>query len=151
MGITMTMTGRSGKPGRPSFFPIRAHLLTTSRRPVVVLLLRISRALSEGYSAPAGAYRQCCRDCGPGHHCLREGIGAPFPSPAKTCTGSFVAEAGTDMFARPYVLFCEREPEIRIEEVQTIGNLPFGSEGHQPGYGPLRLRGFGLYELLRHL
>ena len=30
MGITMTMTGRSGKPGRPSFFPIRAHLLTTS-------------------------------------------------------------------------------------------------------------------------
>jgi hypothetical protein len=30
MGITMTMTGRSGKPGRPSFFPIRAHLLTTT-------------------------------------------------------------------------------------------------------------------------
>ena len=29
MGITMTTTGRSGKPGRPSFFPIRAHLLTT--------------------------------------------------------------------------------------------------------------------------
>ena len=29
MGITMTMTGRSGKPGRPSFFPIMAHLLTT--------------------------------------------------------------------------------------------------------------------------
>ena len=31
MGITMTMTGRSGKPGRPSFFPIRAHLLTTCK------------------------------------------------------------------------------------------------------------------------
>ena len=30
MGITMTTTGRSGKPGRLSFFPIRAHLLTTS-------------------------------------------------------------------------------------------------------------------------
>ncbi len=33
MGITMrlmtTATGRSGKPERPSFFPIRAHLLTT--------------------------------------------------------------------------------------------------------------------------
>ena len=31
MGITMTTTGRSGKPGRPSFFPIRAHLLTTCK------------------------------------------------------------------------------------------------------------------------
>jgi hypothetical protein len=34
MGVTMrtmtTVTGRSGKPERPSFFPIRAHLLTTS-------------------------------------------------------------------------------------------------------------------------
>ena len=29
MGITMIITGRSGKPERPSFFPIRAHLLTT--------------------------------------------------------------------------------------------------------------------------
>ena len=34
MGITIrtmtTATGRSGKPERPSFFPIRAHLLTTT-------------------------------------------------------------------------------------------------------------------------
>ena len=31
MGITMIITGRSGKPERPSFFPIRAHLLTTCK------------------------------------------------------------------------------------------------------------------------
>lgn len=38
MGITMIITGRSGKPERPSFFPIRAHLLTTGQRPAVVSL-----------------------------------------------------------------------------------------------------------------
>ena len=31
MGITMTATGRSGKPERPSFLSRRAHLLTTPK------------------------------------------------------------------------------------------------------------------------
>ena len=97
----------------------------------------------------AESARQCCRDCGPDHHCLRGGNGAPFPPPAKTCHRQFYRSAGSDRFARSCFLFCERETE-RLE-VKTIGNLPSGSEGHQPRHGPLRLRGFGLHELLRHL
>jgi hypothetical protein len=38
MGITMTVTGRWGKPERPSFLSRRAHLLTTARRTAVVSL-----------------------------------------------------------------------------------------------------------------
>ena len=37
---------------------------------------------------------QCCRDCGPGHHCLRGGIGDCSLRLRKPATGSFVAEAG---------------------------------------------------------
>ena len=73
-----------------------------------------------------------------------------FPRLRKPATGSFVAEAGTGRVARTCILFCEREPEKRIE-VKTLGNLPFGGESHQPRHRPFRLRGLGLYELLRHL
>ena len=38
MGITMIVTGRLGKPERPSFLSRRAHLLTTARRAAVVSL-----------------------------------------------------------------------------------------------------------------
>ena len=68
----------------------------------------------------------------------------------KPATGSFFAEAGTDMFARPAFSFAKENQKKRIE-VKTIGNLPFGSEGHQPRGRPFRLRGLGLHELLCHL
>ena len=93
---------------------------------------------------------QCCRDCDPGHHCLRGGIGAPIPPPAKTCTRQLCRRGRANQKVSPCFLFCERETEKRLE-VRTIGNLPFGGEGHQPWRRTLGLRGLGLYELLRHL
>ena len=56
MGITMIVTGRLGKPERPSFF-IPKGALTHHRAacPAVVLLLRISRALCEADCALFGA------------------------------------------------------------------------------------------------
>ena len=48
MGITIrtmtTVMGRSGKPERPSFFPIRAHLLTTCEAGGGTLLRRVVRS-----------------------------------------------------------------------------------------------------------
>ena len=56
MGIMMIVTGRLGKPERPSFF-IPKGALTHHRAacPAVVLLLRISRALCEADCALFGA------------------------------------------------------------------------------------------------
>ena len=50
MGITMTVTGRLGKPERPSFLSRRAHLLTTAPRggagiPPVGRAVRSSRSI----------------------------------------------------------------------------------------------------------
>ena len=118
---------------------------------VVVLLLRISRALSEGDAAPVGAYSQCCRDCGPGHHCLRGGIAAAFPPPAKTCYRQLYRRGRDGQVCPPLHSLLRKRTRKRIEEVKTIGDLSFGGEGHQPRNGPLRMRGLGLYELLRHL
>ena len=67
----------------------------------------------------------------------------------KPATGSFIAEAGRLKNDRPAFSLSQREPE-RLE-VKTIGNLPFGGEGHQPRNRSFRLRSLGLYELLRHL
>ena len=100
-------------------------------------------------AAPAGAYSQCCQDCGPGHRWLRGGIAAALSPPAKTCHRQLYRRGRDGHVARPCFLFCERETE-RLE-VKTIGNLPFGGEGHQSRNWPLRLRGLGLHELLRHL
>ena len=78
MGITMIVTGRLGKPERPSFLSRRAHLLTT--RIAGGGMACSQRALSEGDAAPSGAYSQCCQDCDPGHHCLRGGDRRADPS-----------------------------------------------------------------------
>jgi len=68
MGITIrtmtTVTGRSGKPGRPSFFPIRAHLLTTCEAgggiPPSGRAVRSARR----FALSAESARQCRRACG---------------------------------------------------------------------------------------
>ena len=62
----------------------------------------------------AGAYSQCCRDCGPGHHCLRGGNGAPFPPPAKTCHRQLYRSAESDRFARPCFLFAAKRNRKKI-------------------------------------
>ena len=54
MGITMTTKGRSGKPGRPTFFPIRAHLLTTCEAGGGIPPSRSGRALCEADCALCG-------------------------------------------------------------------------------------------------
>ena len=67
----------------------------------------------------AGAYSQCCRDCDPGHHCLRGGNGALFPPPAKTCHCTRHALRVRQLYrrgrdghvCRPCFLFGERETE----------------------------------------
>ena len=46
MGITMTVTGRLGKPERPSFLSRRAHLLTTSSSQAPYLSPRRKRQVS---------------------------------------------------------------------------------------------------------
>ena len=51
----------------------------------VVLPLCVSRALCEADCTLCGERQPMLPDCGPGHHCLREGSAAAFPSPAKTC------------------------------------------------------------------
>ena len=59
MGITMTTTGRSGKPGRVSFLPIRAHLHTTCESgggiPPVGRAVRSARRIA----LSADSARQC--------------------------------------------------------------------------------------------
>ena len=102
-------------------------------------------------AGPAGAYSQCCRDCGPGHHCLRGGIAAAFPPPAKTCYRQLYRRGRDGQVCPPLHSLLRKRTRKRIEEVKTIGDLSFGGEGHQPRNGPLRMRGLGLYELLRHL
>lgn len=91
MGITIrtmtTVMGRSGKPERPSFFPIRAHLLTTALRAAVVSLPLVGPcALPE---ASAGCFsrggRQCrsfsnCRHC----LCGWQRAAAPFAALQQT-------------------------------------------------------------------
>ena len=74
MGFTIrtmtTVMGRSGKPERPSFFPIRAHLLTTCEAgggiPPSGRAVRSARRIA----LSAESARQCRRACGVGRHCL---------------------------------------------------------------------------------
>ena len=86
--FSVTGVGRSGRPGRSAFFyPEGRTYSPPGHRPGGGSLpggqvVRSARRIA----LSAESASQCCRDCGPGHHCLREGIGSPFPSPAKTCT-----------------------------------------------------------------
>ena len=70
MGITMTVTGRLGKPERPSFLSRRAHLLTTCEAGGGIPPSS-GRALCEADAAVATASRQCHITCGYCRHRLR--------------------------------------------------------------------------------
>jgi len=134
-----------------SFFPKGALTHHRAAGPAVVLPRCVRRALCEADAAPAGAYSQCCRDCGLGHHCLRGVDQCADPLRLrKPAPGSFIAEAGHPKSLACF-LFCERETEKGNTEVIATGNIPLGGEGHQQRHRSIRMRSIGLYELLRHL
>ena len=71
MGITMTVTGRLGKPERPSFLSRRAHLLTTARRAAVVSLPLVGPcALPEASAGCVSRGGRQCRSFSNCRHCL---------------------------------------------------------------------------------
>ena len=145
--------GVLGEPGRSVFFiSRRAHLLTTCPLGRRWYCRDASGARSARRIAlSAESASQCCRDCGPGHHCLCGGSGTPLPPSAKTCHRQLYRRGGAKQKCSPCFLFCERETEKVNTEVIATGNIPPGSESHQQRHGPIRMRSIGLYELLRHL
>lgn len=121
MGITMTTTGRSGKPGRPSFFPIRAHLLTTGQRPAVISLSPVGPCALRGglrslRRAPDNAAAYPCRHCLCGWQTAYASFAPSLqtvvlfrdnlpPVCDKSAIGSFIA-AMDDVFPAPSIFFC---------------------------------------------
>ncbi len=82
MGITMIATG--GVPGNRSvllFSPKGALTHHRATGPAVVAFPVARPARSpRGIALSTESARQCCRDCGPGHHCLRGGDRRADPS-----------------------------------------------------------------------
>ena len=127
MGITIrtmtTVMGRSGKPERPSFFPIRAHLLTTCEAgggiPPSGRAVRSARLIA----LSAESTRQCrCVPLPPLSVRLVEGLclvclfaanrcplpGQPATRLRKPATGSFVAEMDDAIPHRPFSFVCAK-------------------------------------------
>lgn len=115
MGITIrtmtTVMGRSGKPERLSFFPIRAHLLTTARRAAVVSLPLVgSCALPEastGCFSRGGRQFRSFSNC---RHCLC-GWQKAFASFASSLQITVPALG---------------QPAIRLRKPATAQGTPFG-------------------------
>ena len=123
MGITLSMTGRSGKPERPSFLSRRAHLLTTCEAgggiPPSGRAVRSARRIA----LSAESARQCRRACGllsslpvrlaDGCRliCIFAANRCPHPGQPSTrlrkpATGSFVAEMDDAIPHRPFSFVC---------------------------------------------
>ena len=130
------------------FIPKGALTHHRAAGPAVVLPRCVRRALCEADCALFGE-RQTMPPC------LRAAVAIVCAEGAvrlslslrKPAPGSFVVEPGHPAC----FLFCERETEKGNTEVIATGNIPPGSEGHQQGHGPIRVRSIGLYELFRHL
>ena len=174
MGITIrtmtTVMGRSGKPERPSFFPIRAHLLTTCEAgggiPPSGRAVRSARLIA----LSAESTRQCrCVPLPPLSVRLVEGLclvclfaanrcpltGQPATRLRKPANGSFIA-AMDGCFPAPSIFFCRAKrnktaPCRGRKDVIDHGDLSSGSKGRESWRRSLRLRGVGLSELQRHL
>ena len=147
MGITMTMTGRSGKPGRPSFFPIRAHLLTTCKAgggiPPFSRAVRSSRSIRRMLLQRG---RQCRSVSLPSLSVrLADGLrlvclfaanrcpltGQPATRLRKPANGSFIA-AMDGCFPAPSIFFCRAKrnktaPCRGRKDVIDYGDLSSGS------------------------
>ena len=126
MGITMTMTGRSGKPGRPSFFPIRAHLLTTCEAGGGIPPFGRAVRSARRFALSAESARQCRRSCGLRSSlpvrladgcrliCIFVANRCPCPGQSATrlrkpATGSFVAEMDDAIPHRPFSFAASKE------------------------------------------
>ena len=122
MGITLSMTGRSGKPERPSFLSRRAHLLTTCEAgggiPPFGRAVRSARRIA----LSAESARQCRRACwrrsslpvrladGCRLICIFAANRCPHPGQPSTrlrkpATGSFAAVMD-DASPAPSIFFC---------------------------------------------
>ena len=142
--------GVLGNRGAPLSFFRRAHLLTTgplARRWYCRVASGARSARRIALSAESAS--QCCRDCGPGHHCLCGGSGTPLPPPAKTCHRQLLRR-GRGSHVWPPLLSLLRKRN-RKRRMRTNSDIPLGSEGHQQRRGSICLRSICLYELFRHL
>ena len=145
MGITMTVTGRLGKPERPSFLSRRAHLLTTCEAgggiPPFGRAVRSARRIA----LSAESARQCRRTCGVGRHCLCgwqtavasfasslqivvPALGQPATRLRQTCHRQLCRRDGR-CHPAPSIFFCLRQKKQK--------RLPAGSRKDVIHYGDL--------------
>ena len=167
MGITMTVTGRLGKPERPSFLSRRAHLLTTARRAAVVSLPLVGPcALPE---ASAGYFSRgadnAAEPLGIGRHCLCGWQTAfalfasslqtvvPFrdnlPPACENLPPAALSQLWTMLLRTVHFLLSRQKKQNRPlqlgrKEVKDYGDLSPGSEGGKPRGRPFCLRSFRL-------
>lgn len=165
----------------PLLFSRRAHLLTTGTGQRWYPSLRSGRALCEADCALCGERQTmppslrasvviaCAagRRLPPHLHLCSKSLspsGATCHPPAKTCHCTRHALRVRQLSRRdgrchpaPSIFFCMRQkkqkrlPAGSRKDVIHYGDLSPGSKGHKPWGGPLRLRGFRLSELFRHL
>ena len=142
--------GVPGDRGAPLFLSRRAHLLTT-------------RAAGGGMASGQRALCEAdCALCGERQPILpglrsqsslavrRDRYAVPFA--CENLPPAALSQRQGESKKIALLSLCRKEKQKkRIEEVKTIGNLSFGSEGRQPRHRPFRLRSLGLYELLRYL
>ena len=114
----MTRAGAFRETGAFRFFFIPKGALT-HHLPVgqaVVLPLCVSRALCEADCALCGERQTMLRSCGPGHHCLRGGVAAALPSPAKTCTPAALSQRqGQSWLTAPAFSFAKEKQKKEAE------------------------------------
>ena len=152
MGITMTVTGRLGKPERPSFFIPKGaltHHLPAGQAVVAFPLVR-----------PC-ALRGGCGSCGSLQTMLpRLRFRSSLSVRRDRCTDPSACEnlhpaalsqrQGESKMIALLSLLRKRNRKNNTEVIAT-GNIPSGSESHQQRHGPIRMRSIGLYELFHHL
>ena len=170
MGITMTTTGRSGKPERPSFYPEGRTYSPPAKQAVVSLPSVGPCALRGGLRslrrALANAAVYPCRHC----LCGWQTAFALFASSLQTVVlcrdnlpsacenlppAAFSQQWTMHPPHRPFSFAAPKETKPPLaggrKEVKNYGDLSSGSKGREPWHRPLRLRGVGLSELQRHL
>ena len=176
MGITIrtmtTVMGHSGKPERPSFFPIRAHLLTTCKAgggiPPFSRAVRSSRSirrmlLQRGQTMPQRflavivcAVGRRLSPCLPFRCKPLSSAGTTCHPPAGNLPPAAFPQLWTMLYPhRPFSFAAPKETKPPLaggrKDVKDYGDLSSGSKGREPWDGPFRLRGVGLFELQRHL
>ena len=174
MGITMIVTGRLGKPERPSFFIPKGAL--THHCPkgsggippggrAVRSSRSIRRMLLQRGAVNAAVFQTVFIACAAGrrlspHLHLRckslSSVGTTCHPPAKTCHRQLCRSYGRCLSGTVHFLLSRQKKQNRPlqlgrKEVNDYGDLSPGSEGREPWSGPFRLRCVGLSELFCHL